>query len=777
MSIDDKIVVAFSSLYRGRNDVWGGVEGRSNKQPVTDANYRAHLEGKVSLGVYMLLDDGTCHFAAIDIDEKVFDRALAIKNELKAIGISAYISASRSKGYHVSIYAETHFVAKDIRRVLASVLSKLGVKAEIFPKQDKLDKTIPYGNYINLPCFAYERPYLADDKKEIGLALALTLIKRTPETVVLAAVKALPSQTPAPASSAPEPAKLRRGPKPKHPPCILDILRGVQQGARDEAAFALARHYLDMQYTDDEVLALLREWDKKNTPPFNDDRQLETKLRSAQKGYAFGCASIKNGILSTKCVGDDHCIWLQESIKDKKKRGALKDTTFFETPDFLYEEIARGTDAMFISYNKITGTVSKQTSIEMGETTWVPVMDQTITEGAVLLPNGIEEYEDTLQLVQDIRTHIHAFVDMPPSKEEFAAWYVVMTWVADRLRTVGYYRFEGDTGTGKSRALDVVGRLCYKPMVLSGAITPAPIYRLIRRFRGTLVLDEADFSDSSEKGEVVTILNCGFEKGRPIVRCSKDDPNTLEILPCFGPKVFATRYTFDDVALEARCITTKMEETEREDILSILDDKYYAEEMKLRNKLLLWRFHHYGKIEYNAIRDIDLGKLEPRMKQTSLPYALMFKDLPEVLARFRDFIHRYQSEIIDTRSEGEQGRIVFAILTLAGEQGKNYVSSGLICSYINEHFKLDLTSQKVGKILHSLNLVTKKRRYQGKQQHYIEWNPATMRKIHRRYTSDRSDFSELFADDPTYQIQNPGENKEKQQQLESPDSPDLDLEV
>ena len=119
---------------------------------------------------------------------------------------------------------------------------------------------------------------------------------------------------------------------------------------------------------------------------------------------------------------------------------------------------------------------------------------------------------DTLKLVEEIRAHIHRYVDMTASKEEFAAWYVIMTWVADRLRTVGYYRFAGDTGTGKSRALDVVGRLCYKPMMLSGAVTPAPIYRLIRRFRGTLVMDEADFSDSTEKREVVTILNCGFRK-------------------------------------------------------------------------------------------------------------------------------------------------------------------------------------------------------------------------------------------------------------------------
>jgi hypothetical protein len=606
--VDEKLVKQFAELYRGRIDAWGGIEGKSNKQPVTEANYRAHLDAKTSLGVYLLLDNGTCHFAAIDIDEKVFEKALAIKSELKKLGISAYISASRSKGYHVSMYAETKFLAKDIRRVLTKVLTDLKIKAEIFPKQDKLDKTIPFGNYINLPCFGFERPYLTDGKKEVPLAQALSLIKRVPESVIAAAVKALPPDQTAPAPTGPP--KTKRGPKPKHPPCINMILVGVQQGARDEAAFALARHYLDMGYTDDEVLALMREWDKKNKPPFNDERELETKLRSAQKGYAFGCNSIQKGILSPTCVGEDHCVWLQENIKEKKKRGLLKDTTFLETPDFLYEEAAKGTECLFLSYNKKTGEVSKTNSVEQGDVTWVPVMDQTITEGAVLLPNGITEYGDTLKLVADIRVHIRRYVDMPASKEEFAAWYVLMTWVADRLRTVGYYRFQGDTGTGKSRALDVVGRLCYKPMVLSGSITPAPIYRLIRRFRGTLVLDEADFSDSSERGEVVTILNCGFEKGRPIVRCSKDDPNTLEILPCFGPKVFATRYSFDDAALEARCITADMEETERDDILSILDDTFFGEEMALRNKLLLWRFHHYLKVEYNAIRDIDLNLTE-----------------------------------------------------------------------------------------------------------------------------------------------------------------------
>jgi hypothetical protein len=41
----------FSGLFRGRDDVWGSVEGKSNKEPVTIEHYRDHLEGKRSLGI------------------------------------------------------------------------------------------------------------------------------------------------------------------------------------------------------------------------------------------------------------------------------------------------------------------------------------------------------------------------------------------------------------------------------------------------------------------------------------------------------------------------------------------------------------------------------------------------------------------------------------------------------------------------------------------------------------------------------------------------------
>ena len=101
--------------------------------------------------------------------------------------------------------------------------------------------------------------------------------------------------------------------------------------------------------------------------------------------------------------------------------------------------------------------------------------------------------------------------------------------------------------------------------------------------------------NSDEYNEVVTILNCGFEQGRPVIRATKDNPDKVQILPVYGPKVFATRRRFKDAALEARCLTEIMEETDRDDIPPVLGQTFFDEQGGLRDKLLLFRLRNYFK--------------------------------------------------------------------------------------------------------------------------------------------------------------------------------------
>ncbi len=732
----------FSSLFKGRADVWGSVEGRSNKEQVTRQNYERHLLGQVSLGIYPLLDDGYCHFAAIDIDIKDFELAKAVHAELASLSVPGNIAHSKGKGYHVYLFAEDRFLAKEIRQVLFAVLDKCGISAEVFPKQDTLDDVIKFGNYINLPCYGDTRQFVYPDGSELNWEK--DLVKVNPESLTRAISNLPPSPPPLVAQT----VNTKGHKKTRHPPCIKAILKGVGQGQRDEAAFALARHYLDMLYLPEEALSLLQVWDIRNRPPIGDMRVLQTKVQSAEKGYKFGCSSITDGVLSGYCPGKEQCEWLANLEKEQKKKGLIEDISFYDNGTIMYEEIIQDGTAKFIAYNKETKEINTVDSFEAVGKTLIPVFSKIITEGAVRLPSDVEEYKSTKDLIKAIHDHLLRYIDLDTRDMEFVVWYIIMTWTYDKLPNVQYLRFKGDTGTGKSRCLDAVGDLCYKPMMMSGAITPAPIYRIIEKFRGTLILDEADFSDTSEKSEVVTILNCGYERGRPVLRCSTENVEEVLALPCFGPKIFATRGDFDDKALESRCMTIEMVETSRNDIPPYLGRKYYKQVNSLRNRLLLYRLRVYPTVDPDAGEDIDLGNVEPRLKQTGIPYAISFRDDPEIMDRYKTFIHNRNLDLIQQRGDSAEGRVLYAFLQVAITAGRQYVTAGAIQKYCQEKLKLDLKSGTIGKLLGRLGIRSGGvKRVMGSTARYYAWKDKNMSSLRRRYFPNTDEFSGLFPEE------------------------------
>ena len=99
-----------------------------------------------------------------------------------------------------------------------------------------------------------------------------------------------------------------------------------------------------------------------------------------------------------------------------------------------------------------------------------------------------------------------------------ATYYVLLTWLYDAFNELPYLRLRGDYGSGKTRALLILGSLCYKGFFASGASTVSPIFHTLDAFRGTLIFDEADFRFSDERAEVVKILNNGNVRGLPVLR-------------------------------------------------------------------------------------------------------------------------------------------------------------------------------------------------------------------------------------------------------------------
>jgi len=251
-----------------------------------------------------------------------------------------------------------------------------------------------------------------------------------------------------------------------------------------------------------------------------------------------------------------------------------------------------------------------------------------IASGCVLLPSKPVDYGRKHELLADIRTFLHRYVDLSPLFEQLAAYYVLFTWIHDAFGELPYLRFLGDYGTGKTRALMAIGSLCYKPFFASGASTVSPIFHILDNFGGTLILDEADMPFSDAKAELVKILNNGTTKGMPVLRTIQNrhkefSPYAFKV---FGPKLMAAREPFQDRALESRFFT---EETGtrpvREDIPVLLPPAMKEEALELRNRLLHFRFVEFFNIKTDSAALIE--GVESRLNQIAQPLLSLVDDL------------------------------------------------------------------------------------------------------------------------------------------------------
>ena len=185
----------FRSLFRGREDVFAKrwqstTSGKSGYQPVcenewaeglcdkrkykcancpnrvlkslTDEDIYKHLEGKDGLardviGIYPMLQDGTCHFLCADFDDDSFEKDVtAFREVCEELNVPICVERSRSgNGAHAWIFFESPVPAVLARKLGSGILTKamekrgeLSFKSydRLFPNQD----TMPDGGFGNL---------------------------------------------------------------------------------------------------------------------------------------------------------------------------------------------------------------------------------------------------------------------------------------------------------------------------------------------------------------------------------------------------------------------------------------------------------------------------------------------------------------------------------------------------------------------------------------------------------------------------------------------------
>lgn len=429
---------------------------------------------------------------------------------------------------------------------------------------------------------------------------------------------------------------------------------------------------------------------------------------------------------------------LENVMKKEGKRGRKKKTeipkmsSFLRSSEHIAEMIYEIGKSAFMTYNLKTEATKEEGSWE-GQT---PYNSEMVTKGVVLFPSDICEYGSDKKLLGEILEFIHRYVDVSEFFEKLSAYYVLFSWVYDNFNTLPYLRVLGDYGSGKTRFLQTVGSICYKPMFAGGATTPSPVFRIIEMFRGTLVLDEADFKASEDWADIIKILNCGFQAGFPVLRTEetngKREPRAYE---CYCPKILATRREFKDRALESRCLTERIMETSRMDIPLILEKSFFDEALHLRNKLLLFRFKHFEKHKIDTTQQDRT--IEKRLNQVIIP---LYSIIEEAKAReeIGGFLQEYNKKLIADRGEQWEATVLeemFNILQSRVEEER--INEKLYMKTILDCLNTKITNEKDKISSHKIGWIIRKRLFldvvKDRGGRWVNWNTRAFFKLIKKY--------------------------------------------
>jgi hypothetical protein len=376
----------------------------------------------------------------------------------------------------------------------------------------------------------------------------------------------------------------------------------------------------------------------------------------------------------------------------------------------------------------VNGSVRKVFRYETPKVIYLPTDDRLIGE-VVHFATTATPYDSQARLFGEIRSFVHRYLELPADFEEICSLYVLLTWVYEFAPSIPYLRVIGDWGTGKTRFLQVVGSVCFRPTFASGATTPAPIFRILEQFRGTLVFDEADFKDSSSWVEMVKLLNNGYRPGMPVLRADKENgkwfPRSYQV---FGPKLIATRFPFKDEALESRCLTAEMTPLTRDDIPRVLPPAFDKEVDDLRAKLLTFRLANLIKLKGKTFgNDLLEPNLQPRLQEILIPLKAMLNGDRSMVEAITSFVHRLQDSLFLRRRESAAGRVLAALMELH-EEGKELTSENVAKKANETDDEVEtLSAEKVGRMTKRLGFA--KERTGKSRQRLICWDAGRITKL------------------------------------------------
>lgn len=268
------------------------------REPVTDALWASHLAGTQGLGIVPIMDDATCHFAAIDIDKYTVD-IKEVEASCARLRLPLVPCRTKSGGMHLYLFFAPPAPAARVRAKLGEWSVALGYGgSEIFPKQDALASIADVGNWINMPYFGAAKGETDRYAVFNGAPLSLGDFLNRANQLRITADQLDAIKVDIDAS----------GDFEQGPPCLQSLARaGFAPGARNNGLYAIAV-YLRKRFPDDWAGRLGYYNSKYMKPPLA-DVEVKTITKSlTRKKYNYRCEDypVKSYCNRTLCTGREY---------------------------------------------------------------------------------------------------------------------------------------------------------------------------------------------------------------------------------------------------------------------------------------------------------------------------------------------------------------------------------------------------------------------------------------------------------------------------------------
>lgn len=153
-------------------------------------------------------------------------------------------------------------------------------------------------------------------------------------------------------------------------------------------------------------------------------------------------------------------------------------------------------------------------------------------------PESWPEPVDTALLLDDLTTMIRRFVALEEREARSVAFWILATHHVERADCAPILAVTSpEKRCGKTTLLTILGQLVARPL-LASSITPATTFRVIEKYRPTLLIDEAD-TFLKENEELRGILNSGHTPASAYVFRSVGDEHEPRRFSTFGFKAIA----------------------------------------------------------------------------------------------------------------------------------------------------------------------------------------------------------------------------------------------